>query len=92
MMKKLNQTGFEKSIALGDSLHCNQAMKPKLSNKLKSLGLRLWRDESGQGTAEYVLILVGVVAVAFAFRKQFTDRFGEMVGKVRGKIDGFIGN
>ena len=36
--------------------------------KLKSTALKLWKDESGQGTAEYVLILVGVVGVALIFR------------------------
>ena len=48
--------------------------------KLKSTALKLWKDESGQGTAEYVLILVGVVAVAIIFRERITNI-------VRGQMD-----
>ena len=36
--------------------------------KIKTIAKQLWQDESGQGTAEYVLILVGVVGVAFVFK------------------------
>ena len=35
---------------------------------------------NGQGTAEYVLILVGVVALAFAFK-------GKIVPMIEGKMD-----
>ena len=38
--------------------------------KLKSKALELLKDESGQGTAEYVLILVGIVGAAIMFRRQ----------------------
>lgn len=42
----------------------------KTLKSIKKWGLQLWQDESGQGTAEYALILVAVVSVAFMFRKQ----------------------
>ena len=41
--------------------------------KLKSMALQLWKDESGQGTAEYVLILFAVVGLAILFRNQLKD-------------------
>ena len=42
----------------------------KLTKKLKTKAYELWQDESGQGTAEYVLILVGIVAVALFFKDE----------------------
>lgn len=57
--------------------------------KLKSGALKLWQDESGQGTAEYVLILVGVVALGFAFRKKIVGIVETKMGTLGGKIQGF---
>ena len=64
-------------------------MMKKFANQVKALGLRLWRDESGQGTAEYVLILVGVVAAAMMFRKQIGEKLTTAMDNVGGKITGF---
>ncbi len=56
--------------------------------QLKLLALKLWQDESGQGTAEYVLILVGIVAVGILFKGQITkiltDKFGDIAGQIQG--------
>ncbi len=45
----------------------------KTLKSLKKWGLKLWQDESGQGTAEYALILVAVVGLAFMFRTRIKD-------------------
>ena len=37
----------------------------------------LLKDESGQGTTEYILILVGVVALAIVFK----DRIVQIIGQ-----------
>ena len=38
------------------------------------------KDESGQGTVEYILILVGVLALGFIFKEQITEAIS---GKMR---------
>ena len=57
--------------------------------KIKSIALKLWKDESGQGTAEYVLILVGIVAVATLFGKQINTKLKTAIDNVGGKITSF---
>jgi len=41
--------------------------------KVTAVMKNLWKDESGQGTAEYILLLVAVVAIAFLFKDKITD-------------------
>lgn len=43
--------------------------------KLKELAVKIWKDESGQGATEYILLLVVVVGLAVIFR----DRISEVV-------------
>lgn len=57
--------------------------------KLKSTVLSLWRDESGQGTAEYVLILVAVVGLAIVFKDKLKTMLGEKIGDLSGKVMSF---
>ena len=66
---------------------------PKTAKALKGFQnflLRLWRDESGQGATEYILILVvvGVIVVAFKgkIKKIITERTEEVGGKIRSAI------
>lgn len=54
-------------------------MKGVYMNKLKSFARRFINDESGQGMAEYVLLIVVVVGVAFMFR-------GKIMSMVEGKM------
>ncbi|PWU13682.1 MAG: hypothetical protein C5B49_14410 [Bdellovibrio sp.] len=35
---------------------------------LKAFAQQLWKDESGQGMAEYVLLIVVIIAVAAVFK------------------------
>ena len=48
-----------------------------MKTRLKKHFKRFLQDESGQGTTEYILILVGVVALAILFKD-----------KIRGMVDG----
>ena len=50
-----------------------------MKQKIKKLAHQLWTDESGQGTAEYALIIVAVVGLAIVFRDQ-----------IKGKLETFI--
>ena len=52
----------------------------------------VWKDESGQGATEYILMLVVVVAIAFAFRKQIVKVIGERTGEAGDKLKGAIDN
>lgn len=57
--------------------------------KLKSITLQLWEDESGQGTAEYVLILVAIVGLAIVFRDQIKGMLGSKIEDLSGKVMNF---
>lgn len=59
----------------------------KIQKTLKSL----WLDESGQGATEYILMLVVVVAIAFAFKDQITGIIEKRTGDVGGKLTEAIG-
>ena len=47
------------------------------------------KDESGQGTVEYILILVGVVALAFAFKDQIVSIVKTKMAALGSNIDNF---
>lgn len=47
---------------------------------MKAFFKNLWKDESGQGATEYILILVVVAAIVFAFK-------GKIVGMIETKTD-----
>ena len=57
--------------------------------KIKIIAKKLWQDESGQGTAEYVLILVGVIALAGIFRKQIMEIIGAKMGDIKERMLNF---
>ena len=61
-------------------------------DKIKKMAKQLWQDESGQGATEYILILVVIVALVFAFKKQIVAAIDEQTKKVGGEIGGAIGN
>ena len=59
--------------------------------KLKNIALRLWKDESAQGTAEYILLLVVIVAVAILFKDKIMDVLKQKTGEVGSQIQDFGG-
>ena len=61
-----------------------------MKQKMKKLVHQLWTDESGQGTAEYALIIVAVVTLAFVFRQQIKDKLNTFMDeKVGGALNSF---
>ena len=59
--------------------------------KLKNVARKFFKDESAQGTAEYVLLIAIVVALVFAFRGKISDAVKGKMDEVGGQISGFSG-
>lgn len=57
--------------------------------KVNNLVRRICKDESAQGTSEYILLLVVVIAVAFLFKNQILEVVRGKMGEISGKIGGF---
>lgn len=57
--------------------------------KLKSFAQRFIKDESGQGMAEYVLLIVVVVAVAMIFKEKIKKIVSDKMEAVGGDINNF---
>ncbi len=57
------------------------------SKQTKSLASRLFRkllkDEAGQSTTEYILILAVVVMIAVRFKGLFNEMMGNALGKLQ---------
>lgn len=55
---------------------------------LKGTALRLWRDESGQGLNEYVLIIalvaIGVIVTLGALSTAIRSKFQEIINTLNG--------
>lgn len=59
--------------------------------KIKNAVRNMWNDESAQGTSEYILVLVVVIAVAFIFKDKITQIVTDKMGEIGGKIGSFGG-
>jgi len=57
--------------------------------KIQNFAKELWKDESAQGTTEYILMLVVVVAIAIAFKDKILGVVKAKVDDLGGKIQGF---
>ena len=55
----------------------------------KALMSNLWKDESGQGATEYILLLVVVVALAMMFRGKITEVLKAKLEELGSAIGGF---
>ena len=51
--------------------------------------VRFLKDESGQGTMEYILILVGVVGLGMAFKDQIVGIVKEKMGTIGTDVQNF---
>ena len=49
-----------------------------------------WKDEDGQSTTEYILILGVVVIIALKFKKGIGDKIGAATDKIGNKITDVI--
>ncbi|NBU21441.1 Flp family type IVb pilin [bacterium] len=54
---------------------------------MKKLILRLWHDEQGQSTTEYILILAIVVMIAMKFRTTFQSKLTGILDNVGNQLD-----
>ena len=57
----------------------------KLNKTLKTI----WKDESGQGATEYILLLVVIVGLATLFGDRIKVAVTDKIGEVSGLIQGF---
>lgn len=60
----------------------------KLINTVKTL----WKDESGQGATEYILLLVIVVAIAALFKDKIKTALDGKLTDLGGQLTDFKGN
>lgn len=58
-------------------------------NKFKTFARRFIKDESGQGMAEYVLLIVVVIGVAFLFRDKIKEMVGNKMTQVGNEFNSF---
>lgn len=56
---------------------------------IKAFAKRLWNDESGQGMAEYVLLIVVVVGVAMIFKDKIRAMVQTKMTQVSGEFNDF---
>ena len=61
-----------------------------LNKKIKSLAVRIWKDESAQGMTEYILLVVGLVVVLGIFRAEFGRTINGAIKNMTDGINGFI--
>jgi Flp pilus assembly pilin Flp len=59
---------------------------------MKALLKNLWKDESGQGATEYILLLVVVVALGLLFRGRITETLTAKLEELGGAIGAFTVN
>ena len=57
------------------------------SAKMTGFFAELMRDERGQSTVEYILMLSAVVMIAMKFKTAFSKQVDSMVNKVTGEIN-----
>lgn len=63
----------------------------KLAPKIwPALGLKLWKDERGQSTVEYILMLAVVVMIAMKFKSTFLKQMDGIVGDVSSNIKNVV--
>ena len=57
--------------------------------KIKMTLKSLWKDESGQGATEYILLLVVIVALATIFGESIKTTLTQKISEVAGNISVF---
>ena len=56
--------------------------------KIKKFFKNLWMDESGQGTAEYVLLIVIVIGLLMMFKGRIKAVFSDKLADIEGGMGG----
>lgn len=57
---------------------------------LKNRMRRLWKDESGIGTLEMILILVVILIIALIFKDEITELVDKLFRSVNSKSEEFL--
>lgn len=65
------------------------AKKGEFMKSIRETAQRLWKDESGQGMAEYVLLIVVVVTVAYVFKDKIKTMVSTKLDNVSTSFNGF---
>ncbi len=60
-------------------------MKTARKNKVKFL-----KNQKGQGMVEYILLLVVVIGLVFAFKGKITAKFNDVMGKTEAGMDSVV--
>lgn len=55
----------------------------------KSFSKKLFKNQSGQGATEYILLLVVVVALVLMFKKEIQSTLEGKIGQLKESISGF---
>lgn len=53
---------------------------------------QFWRDESGMGTVEIILIIVVLIGLVIVFKKQINDLVTKIFKKITSESNQIIGN
>lgn len=61
----------------------------KILSAIKTKFIEILKDESGQGTTEYILILVAIVGVAIVFREKIGNMLKGKLESLSASIGGF---
>lgn len=56
-------------------------------NRITHLAKKLWVDDRGQSTTEYILILAVVVMIAVKFKATFGQKLQSVVTNLGGQLD-----
>lgn len=59
-------------------------------SKIKKALLSIWKDESGQGATEYILILVVVAVMIVVFKDHIKDIIVKRTNQMGGKVESFM--
>lgn len=60
-------------------------------NACKNMAMRFWRDESGMGTVEVVLIIVVLIGLVLIFQEQIKGLVETIFGKITSDTNTIIG-
>lgn len=58
---------------------------------MKKTLLAYFKDESGQTSTEYILLVAVVALIVFKFKNVATERLGKLTDGVFNKADSFVG-
>ena len=63
-----------------------EGVMSNFKQKFKKAAFNFWRDESGQGATEYILVLVVIGVLVIAFKDTITAKVGEATTNAGDKI------